>query len=203
MHPYVGRAPRRRSLMWVLLALLAGAMVIVAAYQLRNARGASSVPQEPATRATNDSKASTVGWLRVRVPAAWSLRSSPGAFVVATPVAPGWSRDVSFTTAPFELPADLGYYEAQPSIPSGNYQIWISALRETRAGAHRGPVRLVLTMNDRVASPLPPDVDVQFVRTKRIEDRMITATLSLDRKADLAAALRSANSILRTLEMIE
>lgn len=142
------------------------------------------------------------GWLRLRVPDSWSARGVTGGTVVATPIAPGWTRAVSLTVAPFALPQDLGRHETSPSIPARSYQIWVSALRSSRRGTPPGAAPMTVTRRDRAASP-PPGVGIEFARTLEIGDRVIRAVVSMDREAGVDAALEDANRVLRTLCMIE
>jgi hypothetical protein len=142
------------------------------------------------------------GWLRLRLPASWSVRGATGGTVVATPIAPGWSRAVSLTAAPFRLPDDLGQYQSTPSIPAGSYQLWISALRLSRGGTRPGAATPTVHPGDRVVRP-PPGIGIQFARTLEAGDRVIRAVVSMDREADVDTALDEANRVLRTLRMIE
>jgi hypothetical protein len=143
-----------------------------------------------------------VGWISLRTPASWSVRGATGGTVVATPIAPGWSRAVSLTAAPFRLADDLGRHQSSPAIPAGGYQLWISASRPTRRGTRPGAAPMTVYPGDRIAHP-PPGVGIQFVRTHEIGDRVISAVVSMDREADVEAALKEANRILRTLRLVE
>ncbi|MBA2569196.1 MAG: hypothetical protein H0V11_07610 [Actinobacteria bacterium] len=140
-------------------------------------------------------------WLRFRVPNSWSTRAVTGALSVATPVAAGWAKTVSVTTAPFDLPADLGYHEFSLTIPRRSFQLWLVGSRESRSDARR-PIDISLSLADRVERP-PPGADLQFTRTVTTGDRRITATASLDRQADVSAVLGEVNRVLRTLEATE
>lgn len=141
-------------------------------------------------------------WLCLRTPASWSARGAAGGTVVATPVAPGWSRAVSVTVAPFRLPDDLGQGETIPSIPPGNYQIWITATRRSRLGVPAAAVGLTVSRRDRTAWP-PPGVGIEFARTRKLGDRVFRAVVSMDRNAEVDAALAEANRVLRTLRTVE
>lgn len=174
----------------VALTLLVGAAFADGRPAVRHEQG-GRLPVEPVT----------VGWLRLRVPPEWSVRGDTGGTVVATPVSSGWSRAVSVTAAPFELPVDLGRHQTAPSIPPRSYQVWIYASRLSRHGARPGSVRPTVSSSDQVAPP--PGVGIQFTRTLRLADRWITAVVSMDRDADVRAALEEANQVVRTLTMTE
>lgn len=144
----------------------------------------------------------TAEWLLVKIPGEWSARGATGSTVAAGVGMGRWSRAVSLTAAPFHLPEDLGQHETAPSIPRGEYQIFVSGFRASRHGTRRGPARLTVSEGDRVELP-PPGVGVQLVRTRRIGDRTLTAVVSVDRHADLADAIRGANRVLDSLRMID
>jgi hypothetical protein len=183
-------------------ALVATAIAVGVVAGVLLAGGRDAQPAAGLRDAAPSSQDVGVRWIRLRIPASWSVRGATGGTVVATPIAPGWSRAVSLTAAPFELAHDLGHHESSPSIPAGSYQLWISGSRQSRRGTRAGAAPLSVHSGDRVVPP-PPGVGIQFARTGEIGDRVITAVVRMDRKADVDAALAEANRILRTLRMVE
>jgi hypothetical protein len=149
-----------------------------------------------------DRRTVETGWLRLRVPGDWSSQGQSGGTVVATPIAPGWSRAVSITAAPFSLSSDHGFSKSTPAIAPRSYQLWISATRSSRNGTKPGLVELQLAASDRVERP-PTGVATQFLRTRRIGDRTVMAVLSTAHGADADQVLKTVNAILRTLRMVE
>ena len=190
------------DVLWSMRALVATTIAVGLAAGALLVGGRDAQPGAVLREAPYRSRAVVAGWIRLHIPASWSVRGATGGTVVATPIAPGWSRAVSLTAAPFPLAHDLGHHKSSPSIPAGSYQLWISGSRQSRRGTRPGAVPLTVHLDDRVVRP-PPGVGIQFARTREIGDRVITAVVSMDREADVDAALAEANRILRTLRMVE
>lgn len=155
-------------------------------------------------RHPSDEHAVTAEWLRLTVPAKWSVRDAAASPVAGShSAAEGrWSRAASITAAPFPLPDDLYGHKSVATIPEGSYQITVSAFRMSRNGASRGPVRLKLSTSDRVEPP-PFGVGMQFVRKQKLGDRTFTAAISMDRSTDVEEGLNAANEVLEGLLTLE